>query len=198
MTFDVVYLARHGQTEWNEMGRKQGQLDSPLTVAGHRHAEDLARVAGTLDVDLVASSPIGRALTTAQACSGVVGLTVQVFDELAEVDHGDMAGLTTSEANAQFPGALDQRALDKYGWRFPGGESYADADSRAAVALGRVARTGARRPLIVSHEMIGRMLLRNLLEGRPAEVIGTQQPHHVVYRVDPSTKQVDELVTQPA
>lgn len=198
MTFDVVYLARHGQTEWNEMGRKQGQLDSSLTVAGHRHAEDLARVAVTLDVDVLVSSPIGRALTTAQACAGVVNLNVQLFDELAEVDHGDMAGLTTAEANTEFPGALDQRALDKYGWRFPGGESYADADKRAAVALRRVAETGARRPLVVSHEMIGRMLLRNLLGGRPADVLGTRQPHHVVYRVDPSTKRVDELVTQPA
>jgi probable phosphoglycerate mutase len=157
----------------------------------------LARIAETLDVDLVASSPIGRARSTAQTCADVVGRTVEVVDELAEVHHGEMAGLTTAEANVRFPGALDQRVLDKYYWRFPGGESYADADERAAVALRRIARAGSRRPLIVSHEMIGRMLLRNLLGLRPADVLGTQQPHHVVYQVDVSLGQVDELVTQP-
>jgi probable phosphoglycerate mutase len=50
--FDVVYLARHGQTEWNREGRKQGQLDSPLTVAGQRPAADLAHVVKTLDIAL--------------------------------------------------------------------------------------------------------------------------------------------------
>lgn len=197
MTFEVVFLARHGQTLWNREGRKQGQLDSPLTPAGKRHAADLARIAGTLDVDLVASSPIGRARSTAQACADVVGSALEVVDELAEVHHGRMAGLTTRQANIQFPGALDQRASEKYSWRFPGGESYADADVRAAVALGRIARTGSRRPLIVSHEMIGRVLLRNLLGWRPADVLDIQQPHHVVYQVDLSSGQVDELVTQP-
>lgn len=196
MTFDVVFLARHGQTEWNQEGRKQGRLDSPLTAVGRTHAVDLARLVGSLDVDLIASSPIGRALTTAQTCASALGLTVQIFDELAEIHHGEMGGLTTPEANVRFPGALGQRALDKYNWRFPGGESYADADVRASVALGRIVKTGAQRPLIVSHEMIGRMLLRNLLGCPPGEVLTGQQPHHLVYQVDPSLSQVAEIVTQ--
>lgn len=195
VTFDVVYLARHGQTRWNREGRKQGQLDSPLTFAGHQHAADLASVAVTLGVDLVTSSPIGRAMATAQVSAEALGLTVQVIPELAEVHHGEMAGLTTTQANARFPGALEQRARDKYKWRFPGGESYADADDRAAVALARIALAGARRPLIVSHEMIGRMLLRNLLGTGSAEALITQQPHHVLYRVEPSSGHLEELTT---
>lgn len=195
VTFDVVYLARHGQTQWNQEGRKQGQLDSPLSAAGTRHAENLAHAAATFDVDLVASSPIGRALGTARVCAHALGLAVVVVTELAEVHHGDMAGLTTSEAGALFPGALERRAMDKYQWRFPGGESYTDADLRAGIALDRVARTGARRPLIVSHEMIGRMLRRHLLGSRPIDVLSISQPHHVVLRVDPSSGHVDELPT---
>ena len=195
VTFDVVYLARHGQTQWNREGRKQGQLDSRLSAAGRTHAENLARAAAAYDVDLVASSPIGRALTTAEVCAHALGLPVIVIAELAEVHHGDLAGLTTSEANVRFPGALEQRAMDKYKWRFPGGESYADADLRAGIALDRIARTGARRPLIVSHEMIGRMLRRNLLGNRPIDVLATNQPHHIVLRVDPSSRHVNELST---
>lgn len=196
MAFDVVYLARHGQTAWNLQGRKQGQLDSPLTEAGRNHAQALARLAGTFNADLVASSPIGRARTTAQVCADALELAVTVVDELAEVHHGKMAGLTSAEADARFPGALEQRRLAKYRWRFPCGESYADADERAAVALERILQTGARRPLIVSHEMIGRMLLRNLIASPPAVVLSTQQPHDLVYLVDPSTREVREVSTQ--
>lgn len=198
VTFDVVYLARHGQTQWNRERRKQGQLDSPLSAAGRTHAENLSQAAASFDVDLIASSPIGRALTTAEICAHALGLSVVVVAELAEVHHGAMAGLTTSEASARFPGALELRAMDKYEWRFPGGESYADGDLRAGIALDRIARTGARRPLIVSHEMIGRMLRRNLLDSRPADVLSTNQPHDVVLRVDPSSGHIDELSTVPS
>lgn len=70
--------------------------------------------------------------------------------------------MTTAEINARFPGELDRRA-DKYHWTFPGGESYADARTRAARALSTITADGARRPLIVSYEMIGRMLVLNQL-----------------------------------
>lgn len=54
---------------------------------------------------------------------------------------------------------MSGRQQDKYHWRFPGGESYADADHRAARALGQIAGQRVRRALIVSHEMIGRLLM---------------------------------------
>lgn len=195
VTFEVVYLARHGQTQWNQEGRRQGQLDSPLTDAGQMHATDLGRLVTALDIDCVACSPIGRALATATVTAEALGTKPFVVDELAEVHHGDMAGLTNAEADARFPGMLSVRLADKYRWRFPGGESYADADERASQALARVASTGSRKPLIVSHEMIGRMLLRCLSRMPAAEALATKQPHHVVYRVDPQSGQVDRLMT---
>lgn len=198
MTFEIVHLARHGRTQWNEEGCSQGQLDSPLTPAGQKHAESLADLVATLNVDAIASSPLGRALTTARTCASTTGLPVVIIDELAEVHHGDVAGLTNAEANVRFPGALEQRLANKYHWTFPGGESYADADKRVSVALQRIADTGARRPLIVSHEMIGRMLLRNLIACTPETILSTKQPHHVVYRVDPASKHFEELDTRPA
>ena len=70
--FDQVFLARHGQTEWNRLGRRQGQLDSPLTVLGKRQAQSLARaVTGLPGIDGVFSSPLGRAAVTAIWCAEV-------------------------------------------------------------------------------------------------------------------------------
>lgn len=89
------------------------------------------------------------------------GLAVVVFEELSEVDHGGFAGLTGAEIEAAYPGQLAVRERDGYRYRFPGGESYAVADLRVRRVLAAIARTGARRPLLVSHEMLGRMLLKN-------------------------------------
>jgi probable phosphoglycerate mutase len=72
------------------------------------------------------------------------------------------------------------RERQKYTYRFPGGESYADGEVRAARVLEEIGRSGVRRPLLVSHEMIGRMLLRRL--GVP-DALGSRQPSDVVYRV---------------
>jgi probable phosphoglycerate mutase len=58
---------------------------------------------------------------------------------LAELDRGQFRGLI-DEQIAQFPGDRQRRAADKYQWCFPDGESYADADTRAASALHQVSR----------------------------------------------------------
>lgn len=195
-SFEVVYLMRHGQTEWNSEGRRQGQLDSPLTARGQAQAEAVAAELTALPIDAIFSSPLGRARATADVAADRIGLTCRTLDALAEVHHGDMAGLTDPEIEARYPGALVQRRADLYEWAFPGGESYADVDRRAHSALAAVAEAGARRPLLVSHEMIGRMLLRNLLGMQPPEALSTSQPNYVVYAVDPRSLSYSRIAAE--
>jgi broad specificity phosphatase PhoE len=177
-----VLLARHGQTEWNVKGRRQGQLDSPLTAAGVDHAHRHAKTLAAQDIDAIFTSPLGRAKTTADIIGMALGLALTTLPDLAEVHHGDFAGMTNTDIADQHPTATRDRAANKYEWRFPNGESYADADLRAANALRDIAERSSR-PLIVSHEMIGRMLLRNLLAEDPTESLRRRQPHDVIYAV---------------
>ncbi|MEV5964962.1 histidine phosphatase family protein [Kribbella sp. NPDC051952] len=177
MTFDVIYLARHGQTEWNVEGRRQGRLDSPLTALGLLQARRNADLLLDERVDSVFTSPLGRARRTAEILGEALGLPVQVLDDLAEISHGAWSGLTSAEIDARWPGQRAARVRDKYGFRFPEGESYADADARAGRALAQV---GGGRPLVVSHEMIGRMLLKQL---GVVDALQLGQPSDVVYRV---------------
>jgi len=176
--FSRVLLARHGQTEWNLAGRRQGRLDSPLTEAGLAQAHRHAAAVRAEDVDAIFTSPLGRARTTAEIIAAASGLAVHVVDGLTEVDHGDFGGCTDAEVARRAP----DRARDKYHWRFPHGESYADADQRATAALHAIAERAAK-PLIVSHEMFGRMLLRSLLNEPPAAALARRQPHDVIYAV---------------
>jgi broad specificity phosphatase PhoE len=107
-----VLVARHGQTEWNELGRRQGRLDSPLTSLGEQQARLLARAVAQLPgVGGIFSSPLRRALRTAAACGEVLGLPVTVVKELTEVHHGVMAGLTAAEVETRFPAYVTPAAV---------------------------------------------------------------------------------------
>jgi broad specificity phosphatase PhoE len=132
-------------------------------------------------------------MTTADIIGSHVGLPVTVIDELAEVHHGWFAGLADDDINARYPDQWRQRRMDTYHWRFPGGESYADADIRAGEALARIGGQPARRPLVVSHEMIGRMLQRHLLGLDPHQALAHTDPNDVIYQIDPNAKARHEL-----
>lgn len=190
--FDAVLIARHGQTEWNREGRRQGQLDSPLTAVGIGQAESTARLAAEMAIDGVFTSPLGRARATARVIAARVGTAAEVVAELAEVHHGEFAGLTNAEVQDRYPGSLEERAANKYSWRFPGGESYLDADARACRALDRVHQAGSRRPLLVTHEMLGLMLLRQLLHLDPGDALARSIPSGVILEVLPWQSAVQE------
>jgi broad specificity phosphatase PhoE len=168
------------------MGRRQGQLDSPLTEDGRRHAESVADLCVALDADAVFSSPLGRARATADVVGSRFSLPVVVMSDLAEIDHGTFAGLTNEEIEARHPGELARRAQSRYTWSFPGGESYADADVRAGAALDAVVATGATSPVLVTHEMIGRMLLRTLLRLDTQDAFERSLSHGSVIEVWPA------------
>src|ERR1700733_11540706 len=195
LTMEEVYLVRHGETEWNLTGRRQGQLDSPLSEKGMMEVQRTSKRIESLPVDGVFSSPLGRAISTAQTYAHALDQAVTALDDLRELDHGDMAGMTNEEIERAFPGELARRSRDKYEWRFPNGESYADADLRAASALRQVAESGSSRPLVVTHEMIARMLLRNLLTLEPKEALTLGLLHSVIYRVHVESKTVIEITS---
>jgi broad specificity phosphatase PhoE len=195
LTMEEVYLVRHGETEWNLTGRRQGQLDSPLSERGMMEVQRTSKRIESLPVDGVFSSPLGRAISTAQTYAHALDQAVTALDDLRELDHGDMAGMTNEEIERAFPGELARRSRDKYEWRFPNGESYADADLRAASALRQVAESGSSRPLVVTHEMIARMLLRNLLTLEPKEALTLGLLHSVIYRVHVESKTVIEITS---
>lgn len=99
-----------------------------------------------------------------------------------------------AEAPAAWPGHEEAQARDKYSYRFPGGESYADADLRASRALAWVTRSGARAPLLVSHQMIGRMLSKNLVGLDNTRALRFSHPSDLVYKVHPRLGTFEALV----
>lgn len=185
-----LLLARHGQTVWNVEHRLQGQLDSPLTDEGIAQAHAIADRIGHVGVLTVCSSPLGRALRTAVIIADRLGAEVIEVPELADLDHGALAGMTWDEIDAEYPTAREERAANRYGWAFPGGESYAQARSRARKALSSCGWASEGTPLVVSHEMIGRMLRAELRGLDASNALGLRHPHGVVFEIDGTSERM--------
>ncbi|MBS1698132.1 MAG: histidine phosphatase family protein [Actinobacteria bacterium] len=187
---DRLFLARHGQTVWNSERRLQGQLDSPLTEAGLEHAHEIARRLEGTEVAVVCTSPLGRARRTADIIAEHLDLDVVPVDELTELHHGSFAGYTWDELESARPGIRALRSENRYGWAFPGGESYASARPRAIRALESCFWADAGVPLLVTHEMIGRLLRAVMLGYGHADALALRHPHGVVLDVSRSTERV--------
>ncbi|WP_311257415.1 histidine phosphatase family protein [Microbacterium sp. WCS2018Hpa-9] len=185
-----LFLVRHGQTEWNLEHRLQGQLDSPLTADGIRQAKSVAERLAGRGITTVCSSPLGRALRTAVIIADRLDAELVEVPELAELHHGEVAGLTWQEVDERFPTAREDRASNRYGWAFPGGESYAQARARARRALSSCGWASAGPPLLVSHEMLGRLLRADLRGLDAASALSLRHPQDVVFEIDRGTERM--------
>ena len=98
-----ILLARHGETDWNRLGRWQGHADPPLNEAGLSQAAELAeRLAGD-GIAAVYSSDLVRASETARVVADRLGLDVVEDARLREIDVGSWSGLTRAEVEQRFP-----------------------------------------------------------------------------------------------
>lgn len=93
----TLYLARHGETLWNKTQRLQGQLDSKLTELGKMQSLKIADTLATKNINLIISSPLGRAVETAGICQQKLKLTHQTSASLMERNLGDWQGKEVKE-----------------------------------------------------------------------------------------------------
>ncbi len=159
----MIYLLRHGETLWNREGRIQGQRDSPLTRTGLAQVEAMgltlrAEIGDSRPWDMVAS-PLGRAWQSAAIVAEVLGLDpcgIRQEPRLAEVAYGAWEGLTFDEVDAAEPGVLARRERNKWRFRPPDGEGYADLSARLAPWVSGL--EDRAKLIVVCHGATGRVL----------------------------------------
>jgi glucosyl-3-phosphoglycerate phosphatase len=122
VTLRRIILLRHGQTDYNVVGRMQGHLDSMLTPVGHEQAAAAAPVLAALEPDRVISSDLRRAADTADVIGAACGLPVKFDSRLRETHLGRWQGRTVAEIDRDYPGAITEWRSDPT-WAPPGGES---------------------------------------------------------------------------
>ena len=174
-----IWLVRHGETDWNVAPQRfMGSVDIPLNERGREQARALAtEVEG---VAAVWSSPLARALETAQIVAAVHDLDVTIDERLAESRRGAWEGRPIADIQRSEPGAWAAWRAGGAGFRFPGGESLGEHAERTAAALERVAG-GPLPALVVCH---GGTIRRVLAKRRPHELTGLAVPNASMIRVD--------------
>jgi len=184
----MIYLIRHGRTEFNAEGRYQGHCDSPLTPLGREQAAANGALLKTLIDDPAGwrfeSSPLGRAMDTANIIAGVTGLAAPIPDpRLREISMGGWDGLTEEEISHLDPDAV--RGATRYDifFRAPNGEGFDALAARLQSWLDQTAGDG--RPLIAVSHGVSSRILRGLYAGLDRETMITlPAPQDVVFRLE--------------
>jgi len=119
----VVFAVRHGETEWNLIGKHQGHMDSPLTERGTQQAHALAEGLVGRGIEFIYSSDLGRALKTGEIIGAKLGLSVQTDEHLRERHLGSLQGLTKEEFRHRYSNEWAKFDSGDPEYRFPGAES---------------------------------------------------------------------------
>jgi broad specificity phosphatase PhoE len=164
----TIYYIRHGETEWNALGRLQGTRDIPLNELGRVQATQ----AGNILAELLAhdghdrtripyvASPLIRARATMELVRETLTLPAEGYgldDRLREIGYGKWEGFTLPEMEAADPLFYARRQTEKWALAPEGGETYADVERRVRAWYDTVttdtvavAHGGTARALMVS------------------------------------------------
>lgn len=165
-----LLLLRHGETPLSIEKRFSGTGDPVLTAKGLAQAEAAAARLSRepYRIDVIASSPLKRALQTAEAVAARTGLDVVVEEGLRETDFGAWEGHTFAEIQRRWPDHLSAWLADT-SVAPPGGESFDQTSVRVEAALARlIAAHPGRTVLVVSHVTPIKTILRLALTAPPA------------------------------
>jgi broad specificity phosphatase PhoE len=158
----VLYLARHGETPWNNEGRWQGHTDVALSDRGREQAMALGARVRDKGIAHVCSSDLSRAKETAEIVARQIGLAGVVVDpDLRERAFGVFEGLTREECAARHPEVWADYERDRRIYP-PGAEAHEHVLARMSAAVRRAALAPAgdgQAVLVVSHGGSVRLLL---------------------------------------
>jgi broad specificity phosphatase PhoE len=163
-----VFLARHGETDYNAGQRFQGLLPVPLNATGRAQATELSERAATMGFVELWASPLERALETARIVGARLGLVPRLDGRLVETDCGDWTDRLRADVEREDPTGVAAFARADPDFAFPGGESLRAQTARVMAALDDIAQ-GRRPVLVVTHGMAIRLVFAAL--GHPLDAV---------------------------
>ena len=185
----MIYLCRHGQTEFNLIRRRQGQLDSPLTALGQAQASAMGRsLSGRVGTAFrIFASPLGRAHHSARLIAAELGGAPITLDpRLMEIGMGSWDGTTNAQIQASHPDLWARFSEDELWFQSPDGESYAIFAQRLALALADIAADRTAVKIIVAHAVVSRVLRALHLGLTPEQSYHLPVPQDGFFALDPA------------
>jgi probable phosphoglycerate mutase len=160
-----LIIVRHGESEWNRIGRYQGQADAPLSELGISQAEALGRRLERETFDAIYSSPLQRAARTAAAIARFhPEVPFHHEPALMEIHHGDWQGLYIDDILARYADGLREWRQHPTRSQFPNGESFSNILKRVLDFKERLLAEYADRTVLVStHDVVVKIFVADAL-----------------------------------
>ena len=174
-----IYLVRHGQTAWNREEIFRGRADVPLDETGLKQAELAGEYLKEVEIDAIYSSPLSRALETAEKIARFHNLKVQPFEGIVDMSFGNWEGHAHQEIKKNDSETYRRWREEPHLVRLPGGESLDDVRVRSMAALNEVTKKHPGKALVlVSHRVVNKVLICGIL--------GLDNSHFWQIRQDPT------------
>jgi len=160
-----LYLIRHGETKYNVEKIFRGRLDISLSDLGVEHAESLGKYLSKINFEIIFSSPLRRALETANIISKHQrgNIKVEVDEDLIDISYGEWEGKREGEVKRLYPKLYREWHLNPHRVRFPNGESLQDVKVRLEKFIEKVTSKFKGEIAIVSHRVVLKILICMLL-----------------------------------
>jgi uncharacterized phosphatase len=151
----MICLIRHGETDWNRLGKLQGKTDIPLNATGIKQAEACGLHLSSSNWDLIVSSPLKRAKQTADIINKRLKLPIRYIEALQERSFGEAEGLTPQERERYFPDG-----------NYPGKEDWNAFQARVIKEIESLQHNySEKKVLLVVHGAVINMILSTFSKG---------------------------------
>jgi broad specificity phosphatase PhoE len=158
-----LILARHGETVWNVEKVYRGRTDVNLDEVGIKQAELLGKHLSNWELETIYSSPLRRALDTANIIARYQKIGVHIAEGLIDFDYGEWQSLPEQRAKSLYPTLHDEWHNNPHKVRMPGGESLEDVKKRAIKVVNAVLSEYQGSIVLVSHRVVNKVLICSLL-----------------------------------
>jgi len=158
-----IILVRHGETEWNIKEIFRGRIDIELNETGIKQAELLAEYLSQVEMEAIYSSPLKRALKTAEVIASYHNLDVEIAPGLIDFDYGEWQGLPHQEVKNKYKELYAEWIKNPHRVKMPGGESLDDVRRRAIGVVDSVISQYEGTIALVSHRVVNKVLICTLL-----------------------------------
>jgi broad specificity phosphatase PhoE len=158
-----LILARHGETAWNVEKIYRGRADVNLDEVGIKQAELLGKYLSNWELEAIYSSPLKRALDTANIIAHYQKVDVHVAEGLIDFDYGKWQSLPEQEAKRLYPTLHNEWHNNPHKVTMPGGESLEDVRKRAIEVVNDVLTKYQGSVVLVSHRVVNKVLICSLL-----------------------------------
>jgi probable phosphoglycerate mutase len=180
-----IYIARHGETTWNAIGKIQGWSDPELSPLGYSQSLALLEHLKDKPLKAIYSSPLQRSYSTAQPIAQHLGLPILQQAELKEIGFGILEGRNLFQFDEELKKEWNRFKDDRFSYRIPGAENYADVANRLNPFLERILHQHeGEEILIVGHRVVNRLLIGMFLEFPLEKTLKIEQTNDCLYLIE--------------